>query len=198
MDKSEITVSGEIVDISVDRVIVKDRFRNVIPQGDEDLKTLEANIAENGLLHPITVNQDYRLLAGHRRLLCCKNLGHTTINAKIVITENEQHDRLIEVLENTHRQNFKFSELMNIADYFEPYIEARSKERKSTKTETDLSIPGLPPMRGKTSEIMVKILNLKGGVLGSAKTYERARSVWNAEESDMKTTIISEPDKIER
>ncbi len=194
MENSALT-AGSVVDMNIDEVIVVDRFRNVFPQGDEDLKSLEASIKENGLFHPITVNQDYKLLAGHRRLISCKNLGHTTINAKIVNTENEQHDRLIEVLENTNRQNFKFSELMNIADYFEPYIEARSKERKSTKTGTDLLIPGLPAMKGKTSEIMVKILNLKGGVIGSATTYERARSVWQAEESDMKTTIISELDE---
>jgi ParB family transcriptional regulator, chromosome partitioning protein len=49
-----------------------------------DIKGLAASIADIGLLHPITVDQDGRLLAGARRLAAFKLLGRTEIPVNIV------------------------------------------------------------------------------------------------------------------
>lgn len=42
---------------------------------------LKRNIFENGLLNPITIDEDYWLIDGLSRLTICRELGHTTIMA---------------------------------------------------------------------------------------------------------------------
>jgi ParB family chromosome partitioning protein len=49
-----------------------------------DIEGLAASIAEIGLLHPITVDENGLLLAGARRLAACKQLGLETIEVRIV------------------------------------------------------------------------------------------------------------------
>jgi ParB family chromosome partitioning protein len=49
-----------------------------------DIDGLAASIEDIGLLNPITVDEDSRLLAGARRLAACKRLGWKTIPVNIV------------------------------------------------------------------------------------------------------------------
>ena len=43
-----------------------------------DLQSLAASIAENGLLHPVVLTSDNKLIAGAPRLEACKALGWPT------------------------------------------------------------------------------------------------------------------------
>jgi ParB family chromosome partitioning protein len=49
-----------------------------------DIESLAASIADIGLLHPITVDEDGRLLAGARRLAACKQLDWKEIPVNVV------------------------------------------------------------------------------------------------------------------
>jgi ParB family chromosome partitioning protein len=49
-----------------------------------DISALAESIEDIGLLHPITVDQDGRLLAGARRLAAYKHLGRKEIPVNIV------------------------------------------------------------------------------------------------------------------
>ena len=49
-----------------------------------DIAGLAASIADIGLLHPITVDEDGRLLAGARRLAACKLLDWKEIPVNVV------------------------------------------------------------------------------------------------------------------
>jgi ParB family chromosome partitioning protein len=49
-----------------------------------DIASLAASIAEIGLLHPITVDENGLLLAGARRLAACERLGLEIIEVRIV------------------------------------------------------------------------------------------------------------------
>jgi ParB family transcriptional regulator, chromosome partitioning protein len=49
-----------------------------------DLSALAASIEDIGLLNPITVDENGRLLAGARRLAACKLLGWTEISVNVV------------------------------------------------------------------------------------------------------------------
>ena len=55
-------------------------------------------------------NQDNKLIAGHRRYACCKELGHKAIQARRIETKGELHEALIEIRENVEREDFTFSE----------------------------------------------------------------------------------------
>lgn len=94
-----------LVDIS--RIVVGDRIRKDFG----DIQELADNIKKNGLLNPLTVNGDYKLLAGERRLKACKLLGWSQVDVRMVESEDEAQDIEIELSENNMRRNFTGSEL---------------------------------------------------------------------------------------
>ena len=64
----------------VNKISVGKRYRKDLG----DVKTLAESIEDIGLLHPITVDEENRLLAGARRLAACKRLGWKTIPVKVI------------------------------------------------------------------------------------------------------------------
>lgn len=76
-----------------------------IPRGRRearDLDTLKQSISTIGLLNPITVTPEKRLIAGRRRLTACKQLGWSSIPA-VVANLDELRARLAEHHENLLR-----------------------------------------------------------------------------------------------
>lgn len=93
--------------VDIDRIVVGDRIRKDFG----DIAELADDIRENGLINPPTVNKDYVLLAGERRLRACKSLGWTQIEVHMLDTRDEAHDLAVEMSENNLRRNFTGSEL---------------------------------------------------------------------------------------
>ncbi len=58
-----------------------------------DIDTLAASITDLGLMHPIVVNRQHRLIAGGRRLAAVKKLGWERIPATIIDTEEEDGEQ---------------------------------------------------------------------------------------------------------
>lgn len=94
-----------LVDIS--KIIVGDRIRKDFG----DIQELAEDIKKNGLINPPTINKEYRLLAGERRLRACKSLGWTQIEVHMLDTRDAAHDLDVEMSENNMRRNFTGSEL---------------------------------------------------------------------------------------
>ena len=92
-----------------------------------DLNSLAENISEVGLLHPVVVTSDNRLIAGLRRLKACKKLGWTTIPVRVLDLE-----RIVEgeFAENVCRKNFTLSEVAAIAKKLRPLVERRARMRQ--------------------------------------------------------------------
>lgn len=177
----------DIVLINIDSIILGDRIRSV--HDDERLKNLKASIEKEGLLQPIIINQDNKLIAGYRRYTSCKELGHTRIQAKRITTKDNLHERLIEIKENVDRKAFTFSEKMWAAKTIEPVIREFAEQRIKKKKETDLSRFGIVAKRGKTRDIMAEILGI-----GSGKTYDKAKYVW--ESRDEETISLLDENKL--
>lgn len=93
--------------IDIDKIVVGDRIRKDFG----DIQELAEDIKENGLINPPTVNKEYVLLAGERRLRACKSLGWTQIEVHMLDTKDEAHDLAVEMSENNMRRNFTCSEL---------------------------------------------------------------------------------------
>lgn len=76
-----------------------------VPEGRRQLRGLDElveSIRTVGLLNPITLTEDLRLVAGYHRLEACKRLGWSEIDATI-ITVNELDAELAEIDENLIR-----------------------------------------------------------------------------------------------
>lgn len=89
------------MEINVDDITIEDRLRDDFG----DLQGLANSIDLLGLLHPIVVDNENRLIAGHRRLKAVKMLGWSDIPVKVINNLSENERRLIELEENTKRKD---------------------------------------------------------------------------------------------
>lgn len=97
-----------ILTIDLESIIVDEQIRKKIDE--EKIIELAESIKRIGLINPITVQYDknlnkFRLIAGERRYLAFKYLGYTHITANVIGIENETQKTLIQLEENTKREN---------------------------------------------------------------------------------------------
>lgn len=95
-----------------------------------DIESLAEDISENGLINPVTLTPDGKLLAGERRLRAVKKLGWSTVDARIVENSDDMRKLRIEISENEHRKEFTFSEKMAYADLLHKQYDAEAKARQ--------------------------------------------------------------------
>lgn len=77
-----------------------------------NLETLKQSLKTYGLLNPISINKDYELIAGERRLTAAKELGWETINATVLGNLTKIQELEIELEENNSRKSFTQDELV--------------------------------------------------------------------------------------
>lgn len=98
---------------------------------DEDMKELEADIEENGILEPILVRPDanlagrYELIAGHRRLHVARNLGFEKLKAIIMEYDDEMAIKLMVVSNLKKRSHIKPSVK---AKAYKMYMDANKRQ----------------------------------------------------------------------
>jgi ParB family transcriptional regulator, chromosome partitioning protein len=90
--------------VPVDKIRIGGHRR---PVKGEKVKELQESIRTNGLLNPITVDQELNLVAGLHRLTACKLLGLETVECHIVNYENSDQARLAEIDENLIRNELE-------------------------------------------------------------------------------------------
>ena len=110
----------KITDIQIEK-----RYRSDLGSLDSLCRSIE----EIGLLHPVVVTPDARLIAGQRRLEAYKQLGWQDIPVTIIELEDilkGEHD------ENACRKDFLPSEMVAIAKALEPVAKEQAKERQES------------------------------------------------------------------
>ncbi|HHX01584.1 MAG TPA: ParB/RepB/Spo0J family partition protein [Firmicutes bacterium] len=94
-----------LVQVPIDQIeVAADHLRSTLDQ--QKLVDLINSVAEVGLLHPILVietEEGYRLIAGYRRLMACKELGFDTITAFVL--SKDASLRQIQIVENIQRED---------------------------------------------------------------------------------------------
>lgn len=94
--------------IPIENIKIKKRVRQDLGNLDD----LKESLKTYGLLNPITINHNYELIAGERRLSAAKQLGWTNINANIVDNLSEIEELEMEIEENNQRKEFTEEELL--------------------------------------------------------------------------------------
>ena len=89
--------------IAIEKVSIGSSRR---PLKDQKVAELMQSIKANGLLNPITLDQNFTLIAGLHRLTACQLLGFTEIECKVVTCDSE-HARLAEIDENLIRNELE-------------------------------------------------------------------------------------------
>ena len=153
-------------------IIVSSRHRTELG----DIDGLAESIDTLGLIQPIAITPDGRLLAGQRRLAACEKLGWERIPVHVLSNLEEARDRLFaERDENTCRLDMTISEKVSLGMALEELERPRAKERQGTRNDLvkhSDNVPecSLPPVREQV-----------GAAVGmSGTTYQRAKAVIEA------------------
>jgi N6-adenosine-specific RNA methylase IME4/ParB-like chromosome segregation protein Spo0J len=182
--------------MSVTEIIVGNRHRRALG----DIDALAASIRDVGLLQPLVLTPDHRLVAGARRLAAVKALGWVKVPVRVA----EGLDDAVLLLraerdENTCRKDFTPSEAVDISEALEELErEAAEKRKRATQAKpgegkvggqsaapnAPRSEPGeeqasgagkLPaPEKGDTRDRVAEAVGMSG------RTYEKAKAVVEA------------------
>jgi len=135
-----VRLAADIARVTIAKITVGVRRRQKLG----NLRSLAKSIEEHGLLHPILLRHDTELVAGHRRLEACKQLGWTTIPARHVDGMTDEELRAVELEENTER--------LALLDY--ETTKARLAEIRQTEAEAKREIRSGPERKsgGRPSE----------------------------------------------
>jgi ParB family transcriptional regulator, chromosome partitioning protein len=90
--------------VAIDKVTIGSNRR---PLKDHKVAELMESIQANGLLNPITLDQNLTLIAGLHRLTACKLLGLTQIECRVVNYTDADQARLAEIDENLIRNELE-------------------------------------------------------------------------------------------
>lgn len=163
--------------LPLDAIRVGERHR--LDMGDVD--SLAESIRRIGLLHPIVVTPDHRLIAGGRRLAACDQLGWAEIPVRVVANLTDARALLeAERDENTCRKEMAASEAVSLGKALEalerPKAEARQQAAGPASVakregRDDGRENFTPPSAGKTRDIVGAAVGMSG------PTYQKAKAV---------------------
>ena len=93
--------------IKITEIQIDERIRD----SAGDISMLKNSIQEVGLINPIIVNEEHKLLGGFRRLEACRQLGWSEIETTLLETKDNELKKIdIEYHENIGRLNLTIEE----------------------------------------------------------------------------------------
>ena len=164
-------MTSHVMDTRLDQIKIGNRARKDLG----DISLLAASIQQLGLLQPIGIDQNYRLVFGERRYRAFEKLGRETIPARIVHVDSLLQ---AEHAENEIRKDFTASERVAIAKAVEAEIGSRQGQR-TDKTEPVENFPQVEP--GQKTRAAVA----KAAGFGNDATYRQAKAVVEKGEAEL-------------
>jgi N6-adenosine-specific RNA methylase IME4 len=159
--------------LAINKIRVRGRFRKNLG----DINSLAASIEEVGLLHPIVVRPDGRLIAGERRLAACKKLNWKSVPVTVVDLKEVIRG---EFAENAYRKNLLPSEIEAIRRALLPLEKAAAKERQRHHGGT---APGRKKQSGQFARSDGRVRDKIAGFAGiSGRTLIKIQAVVEAAE----------------
>lgn len=165
---------SDLSEVEIRRIVVTGRHRLAL--GDVD--ALAKSIQALGLLQPVGVTPDLKLIFGERRLRACERLGWERIPARVIPTLADAVSALrAEHAENTCRKDFLIGEALSLGERLEALEREAARQRQGTRTDKH---PGKLPGSswGRTRDCVAAALGMSG------RTYEKARAVCQAAQSE--------------
>jgi N6-adenosine-specific RNA methylase IME4 len=160
--------------VNIEQIEVGFRYRKDLG----DLRTLIESISEVGLLHPVVVTPEGRLIAGQRRLEACRQLGWEDVPVTVVdllqAVRGEAHENFI-------RKDLLPSEIVALKRAIEPLERREARQRQGERTDLCHPATVAECQRADPGAARDKIARY----LGVGKTtIDRAEAVVEAAEDD--------------
>jgi len=194
------------MEVNISEIKVENRVRASLGS----LDSLERSIERLGVLQPIGITPDKKLIFGARRLQACKNIGKQTIPARIFDVEaTDPVDALrMERAENVLRLDLTPSEKVEIGRRIEEAVAGR-QGRPSTKHGNNVqnmeelpkeNVADLPPFmaQGKSRDIAAAAVDMKPTIYRQAKAIVDSGNREAIEEMDSGKAISSVFDSIRK
>ena len=129
--------------IPISSIIVNTRIRKDMG----NIRDLANSIESIGLLSPIVINEENKLLAGERRYQACKLLGWKEVPVNIIETASAEQNLVVEIAENQNRKSFNKEELINAGIELERIEKIKAEERRrETQQRFSREVPNLAPL----------------------------------------------------
>lgn len=162
---------------AIDSIVVADRHRSDLG----DLSDLAASIKAIGMLNPVTITADGRLIAGQRRMEACRLLGWDVVPVRVAGRLTEAVDLLIaERDENVCRKEMTPSERVLLGRALEELERPKAKERMragAIASNSGGSVRGNGP-KYDTRDVIAPAVGF-----GSSASYSRAKQLVDAAEN---------------
>lgn len=142
-----------------------------------DIAALAESIAKVGLLHPVVVTADGKLIAGARRIMAAQKLGWTEIPVTVVDLDNIAAG---EFAENVERKDFTVTEAVEIKRALETTEKEKAKERQRAGGQQGGKASGKLPTgsKGRAGDKAAEATGKK------RRTLEKAEAVMKAAEAE--------------
>jgi ParB-like chromosome segregation protein Spo0J len=165
--------------VAIDSVRVDGRYRKDFG----DIDALARDIEANGLIHPIALTTDCRLIAGERRLRAVRSLGWARVPVRYLENVTDAAAMLrAERSENTCRKDMLPGEIASLGAALEELERPKAAARQaSTQLKGRTGTAVLGRRTGTATENSARTSEVIAAGLGvSARTYERTRAVHKA------------------
>jgi len=153
--------------------------------GENHIDDILESIKEFGILTPLTITTDNKIISGHRRWRCALALDLETIPVEIKTYDSELEEKRA-ILEFNRQREKTFSQKMNEAKLVKE-IEAelaRQISLSQLKQNADMAI--CPPRNILTRDIVADKIGL-----GSGRTLARAEKIWDkAQEGNSEAQVL--------
>ena len=164
--------------LKVTDIVIGERFRKDLG----DIAALANSIRDVGLIQPLVVTSDLRLVAGRRRLEAVRELGWDEVPVYFVTGLDDELQAIrAEFAENTCRKDFTPSEAVRIAKAIEERERVQAKARQAHagpntgKGKKGSALGKLPEaVKGRTRDKVAEAIGM------SPRTYEKAKTVVDA------------------
>jgi len=170
--------------ISISKINVGTRFR----EEPGDIESLAQSIETEGLINPITIDQDNNLLAGGRRLAAAILLKWNDITCNIMKIESEGDLRIIELIENIQRKELSWSEQANLVSRINTLMKEQNASWTQNKTAELLKMsPG-----HVSDQIMIADVSENIPTLAEKATFKDAVKIYRSLCTSIAETELTE------
>lgn len=173
----------------------------------EDISDLVEKIKKSGRVHTMTVNSKGVVLAGHRRLKACIELGIETVNAEIVDFDTPEEEIEFIVLDNHQREKTieqKAKEARVLKEVESKLAEIRKSQnggdRKSAKYKSQVPDSARPigdkDNTGKARDIVAQNVGLRSGhevdrAITTVNKIDELRKAGRVEEAELIRGVLN-------
>lgn len=177
--------SGNFKTLPIDTIYVdrEERQRRELVGIDE----LAESIHRIGLINPITVDTDGKLIAGERRFTAMRSLGWTSVPVQFVDDLSEYELQCIEFEENVKRVDLTWQEEVAAVEHFHQLKAANEEDWSQSKTAQALGLS-----QPEVSKKLLVAASMQNETVAKAERFSAAHNIVSRNAERKKASVLKD------